>query len=271
MTGNPAVEPTGGEETSPGGIPWPPGEGGEAGRAGEGGGAGGATVPYVSSGTPAVPPVTPPAAPGASGTPLPSYGPPSYSPGYGQPAYGSGYGGPGPAYPPGPAYGAVPAYGAGPAYGPGPGYGQPGMRAATADRERTLDVLKAAYGEGRLTDAEFDSRTARTMAAKYYGELAAIVADLPSGPFAPQGPGYYPPAVPVTPTNGLAVGSLVCSLVGLIMPLMLVPGIVMGHIARDQIRAREQRGDGFAVSGLVFGYLGIAFWVLIIALVAAHS
>jgi hypothetical protein len=145
------------------------------------------------------------------------------------------------------------------------------MRAAAADRERTLDVLKAAYGEGRLTREEFESRTARTMAAKYYGELAAIVADLPAGPFAPQGPGYYAPAVPVTPTNGLAVGSLVCSLIGMIMPLMLVPGLVMGHVARDQIRAREQRGDGFAVAGLIFGYLGLAIWVLIIALLAARG
>jgi hypothetical protein len=190
--------------------------------------------------------------------PLPSYGPPSYSPGY-PPAYGQ------PSYPPG--YGA---YGAGPGYGPGLAYGQPGMRAAAADRERTLDVLKAAYGEGRLTREEFESRTARTMAAKYYGELAAIVADLPAGPFAPQGPGYYAPAVPVTPTNGLAVGSLVCSLIGLIMPLMLVPGLVMGHVARDQIRIKDQRGDGLAVAGLVFGYLGLALWVLIIALLVAR-
>ena len=233
MTGTPAVEPTGGEETGPGGE------------------AGDVTLPSASPARPTVP-----AVPATTSAPVPSYGPPSYSPGYGQPAYGSGYGG----YGPGPGYG----------YGPGPGYGQPGMRAAAADRERTLDVIKAAYGEGRLTDAEFESRTARTMSAKYYGDLAAIVADLPAGPFAPQGPGYYPPAVPVEPTNGLAVGSLVCSLVGLIMPLMLVPGLVMGHIARDQIRAREQRGDGFAVAGLVFGYLGIAVWVLIIALVASR-
>jgi Domain of unknown function (DUF1707)/Domain of unknown function (DUF4190) len=181
--------------------------------------------------------------------PSPSYGPPSYSAGY-PPAYGQ------PSFAPG--------------YGPGAGYGQPGMRAAAADRERTLDVLKAAYGEGRLTPEEFESRTGRTIAAKYYGELAAIVADLPAGPFAPQGPGYYAPAVPVTPTNGLAVGSLVCSLIGLIMPLMLVPGLVMGHVARDQIRLREQRGDGFAVAGLVFGYVGLALWVLIIALLVAH-
>jgi hypothetical protein len=145
------------------------------------------------------------------------------------------------------------------------------MRAAAADRERTLDVIKAAYGEGRLSPEEFESRTSRTMACKYYGELAAIVADLPAGPFGPQGPGYYAPAVPVTPTNGLAVGSLVCSLIGLIFPLMLVPGLVMGHVARDQIRARDQRGDGFAVAGLAFGYLGIALWALLIALIATHG
>jgi hypothetical protein len=239
VTGNPAVEPTDGEET---------GAGGEV------------TLPSASPAMPTVPPA--PSARGG-GAPLPSYGPPSYSPGYGQPAYGSGYGGHG-------GYGYGPGYAPGSGYAPGPGYGQPGMRAAAADRERTLDVLKAAYGEGRLTGAEFESRIARTMGAKYYGELAAIVADLPAGPFAPQGPGYYPPAVPVTPTNGLAVGSLVCSLVGLMMPLMLVPGLVMGHIARDQIRGREQRGDGFAVAGLVFGYLGIAFWVLLIALIVTH-
>ncbi len=143
------------------------------------------------------------------------------------------------------------------------------MRAAAADRERTVDVLKAAYGEGRLTTEEFESRTARTMAAKSYGELAAIVADLPAGPLVQPAPGYYPP-VPVTPTNGLAVGSLACSLIGLVVPLMLIPGLVMGHVARDQIRATKERGDGFAVAGLVFGYLGIACWVLLIAVIAAH-
>jgi hypothetical protein len=66
----------------------------------------------------------------------PSYGPPSYGPGYGPPPYGQ------------PPYGQPP-YGP-PAYSH-PGYFQPTMRAAAADRERTIDVLKAAYGEGRLT------------------------------------------------------------------------------------------------------------------------
>lgn len=206
---------------------------------------------------------------GGSRAPHPSYGPPSYGPAsYGPPSYGpASYGSP--EYPP-PGF-PVPGYGQ-PGYplpGHGAPYAQPGMRAAAADRERTIDVLKAAFGEGRLTQDEFESRTARTMAAKTYGELGAIVADLPVGPLGPPA-GYYPPAAPAEPTNGVAIGSMVFSLVGLFMPLMLVPGLVMGHVARDQIRVHGQRGDGYAVAGLVFGYLGVALWVLIIAVWIGH-
>ena len=45
-----------------------------------------------------------------------------------------------------------------------------------------MDVLKAAFGEGRLTKEEFDSRSARVLAARTYADLAALVADLPAGP-----------------------------------------------------------------------------------------
>ena len=84
------------------------------------------------------------------------------------------------------------------------------MLAASADRERTMDVLKAAYGEGRLTKDEFDMRAGQVMAARTYGELSAVVADLPAGPIGgvvpyPPGP-YYP--VPVRPTNGAAIAAL---------------------------------------------------------------
>jgi hypothetical protein len=147
------------------------------------------------------------------------------------------------------------------------------MRASAADRDRTLDVLKAAYGEGRLTREEFEARSVGAMAARTYGELMTIVADLPVGPVAPPvlyQPGGYYPAV-TQPTNGLAGGSLVCSLIGLMMPILLIPGVVMGHVARDQIRTRNQRGDGLAVAGLVIGYLGAAFWALILVIAATHG
>ena len=196
---------------------------------------------------------------GSDGLPPSPYGPAGYGPaGYGPPGYRP------PGYGP-PSYGPLP-------YGH-PSYVHPGMRASAADRERTLDVLKAAYGEGRLTKDEFDARSVGAMAARTYGELMTIVADLPAGPIGPpvlyQPGGYYPAMR--QPTNGMAGGSLVCSVVGVLMPLLLVPGIVMGHIARDQIRTRNQRGDGLAVAGLVVGYLGLAFWALVIVIAASHG
>jgi len=207
--------------------------------------------------------VTSDPAAGSDGLPPAPDGPSSYRP----------YVPYGPAGAPRPAGYGPPSYGPPPPYGH-PGYFQPGMRAAAADRERTLDVLKAAYGEGRLTKEEFDARSARAMAARTYGELTALVADLPAGPvgapvpYPPPG-GYYP--VPQQPTNGLAGASLVCSVIGLLMPFLLIPGVVMGHVARDQIRASGQRGAGMALAGLVIGYLGAAFWALAIVIAAAHG
>jgi uncharacterized membrane protein len=208
--------------------------------------------------------VTSDPADGSDGLPPAPYGPPGYGPpGYRPPSYGP------PSYGP-PSYGPLP-YGP-PLYGH-PGYVQPGMRASSADRERTLDVLKAAYGEGRLTKDEFDARSAGAMAARTYGQLMGIVADLPAGPIGLpvlyQPGGYYPEVR--QPTNGMAGGSLVCSLVGIMMPLLLIPGVVMGHVARDQIRTQNQRGDGLAIAGLVIGYLGAAFWALIIVIAASHG
>ena len=44
------------------------------------------------------------------------------------------------------------------------------MRAASADRERAVDVLKAGFAEGRLTQDEYNDRMGRAYAARTYGE-----------------------------------------------------------------------------------------------------
>ncbi len=62
----------------------------------------------------------------------------------------------------------------------GPGHGH--FRASHADRARVTDVLKAAFGEGRLTQEELDARVGQVGAARTYAELATLTADLPSGP-----------------------------------------------------------------------------------------
>jgi len=184
--------------------------------------------------------------------PLPAYGPPSYGP-------------PVP-YPPHGPYG--PPRSAGP-----PGFAQPGMRAASADRDRTIDVLTAAYGEGRLTKEEFDTRCARVLAAKTYGDLAAIVHDLPAGPFnavAPYHTGYYP--VPQPPTSGVAVASLICGIAEFFtLGVAAVPAVILGHVARANIKRTGERGDGLAIAGLVLGYLGLACWALFFVVLLAAS
>jgi hypothetical protein len=131
------------------------------------------------------------------------------------------------------------------------------MRAATADRDRVIDLLTAAYGEGRLSKDEFDERSARALAGKTYADLSQVVADLPGGaPAAPQPyrGGYYPPS---RPTSGLAVASLVCAVLGL-----SIPAVICGHLARTHIKESGECGDGLAIAGLVLGYLGVVVWTL---------
>jgi hypothetical protein len=58
---------------------------------------------------------------------------------------------------------------------------------------------------------------------------------------------YTPPGP--RETNGTAIAALVCSLV--FAPL----GIVLGHIARGQIRRSGEGGRGLATAALIIGYL----------------
>jgi len=53
------------------------------------------------------------------------------------------------------------------------------LRAGDADRDRIIAVLREAYSQGRLTDAEFNERMAGAASARTYGELEALTTDLP--------------------------------------------------------------------------------------------
>jgi hypothetical protein len=55
------------------------------------------------------------------------------------------------------------------------------LRASHADREQLIGTLKAAFVRGMLAKDEFDLRVGQTFAARTYGELAAVTADLPGG------------------------------------------------------------------------------------------
>ena len=80
----------------------------------------------------------------------------------------------------------------------------------------------------------------------------------PSPGSAPQyapGPGY-PPA---GPTSGMAIASLVVSLLGI-----GIVGVILGHLALNEINKSNgyMQGRGLAIAGLVIGYLQIAAGVI---------
>jgi len=63
------------------------------------------------------------------------------------------------------------------------------LRASHADRDNVIDTLTAAFVQGRLTKDELDLRVGQTFAARTYGELAALTADLPTGLTGARSPG----------------------------------------------------------------------------------
>ena len=85
------------------------------------------------------------------------------------------------------------------------------MRASTADRDRSVEVLKSSFVEGRLTRDELDLRLGQAFVSRFFAELMAITADLPVGPFGRL------PAHPVTPpfprVRGQAVATAAAVLV----------------------------------------------------------
>ena len=54
------------------------------------------------------------------------------------------------------------------------------MRASDADRDAVLADLSEHFQAGRLTAAELDERTGQALAARTWGELSELLADLPA-------------------------------------------------------------------------------------------
>ena len=146
---------------------------------------------------------------------------------------------------------------------------QPAMLAGTADRERAIGVLRAGLAEGRLTRAEHDQRVARAHAARTYGDLALLVADLPCG--IPAGAAWYP-AAGSPPARGrahvintLAVASLICGLAEIpTLGLTALPAIILAGKAREQIRETGERGEALAMAGLAFGWTAVVLFFSVV-------
>jgi len=152
---------------------------------------------------------------------------------------------------------------------PAPG-GRGQMRAADADRDRAVSFLATAFTEGRLGKDEYDARLETALSARTYADLDQVVTDLPGARVGP-----VPRRAP-SPTNGLAIASLACGVAQFAFgPLPTIPAIVLGHMARHQIKRTGEQGAGMALAGLLLGWAAVVLGVLAVLgislLFFAHS
>jgi hypothetical protein len=152
------------------------------------------------------------------------------------------------------------------------------LRTSQADRERAIDVLKAAFAEGRLDQDEYIERMGQVHVSRTYAELATLTADLPVGPLGTlpiaaqtalvpvPPPDLVPPPDPgqpvrtARPVSGLAVAALVFGVASVALPGLVQASVVaiflcvvsLGRIGRD-----GHRGGGLAVAGGALGLLAV--------------
>jgi Domain of unknown function (DUF1707) len=152
------------------------------------------------------------------------------------------------------------------------------LRAGHADRERAIDVLKAAFAEGRLDQDEYTERVGQAHAARTYGELAALTSDLPVGPLGSLVP-VSPPApapslLPMAPLpqpqqrpavearrgeggSGVALVSLLCAILALGITsafLLAVPAMLGGLLA---LTAPGRRGRWMAFVAIALSVVAL--------------
>jgi uncharacterized membrane protein len=145
-------------------------------------------------------------------------------------------------------------------------YGHAAMLASDADRDRASEVLKSGFASGRLTKDEYDDHLHRLYTVRTHGDLVQVTSQLPGG-----GMALFAAPAPVR-TNSLAVAALACGVAEFFTAgLTAIPAVVLGHMARSQIRRTGENGSGLALAGLILGWLAIVLFVLIVVVGAAAA
>ncbi|WP_067696217.1 DUF4190 domain-containing protein [Nocardia jejuensis] len=118
-----------------------------------------------------------------------------------------------------------------------------------------------------------------------FGQPSGGFAQQPAGGYPQPGGGYQQPGAPApgygypgyqpygyqqpsTGTNGMAIASLIVSILGLttlffcFLPIGSLVGLVLGVIANNQVKTSGQEGRGLAQGGIWVGAAGLALGVL---------
>jgi len=126
------------------------------------------------------------------------------------------------------------------------------LRASRTDRERVIELLKAAFVQDRITHDELDTRVGLALASRTHAELADLTADIPAGPAAAE-PAAKPAGTPARTLATAARRSGICILI----PLALVGLIALTHagfllgLAVFAVPAAAVAAPGFLGYGMV--------------------
>jgi len=121
------------------------------------------------------------------------------------------------------------------------------LRASSADRERAVDALKAAFVQGRLAREEFDARIGQALTSRTYADLAAVTSDIPArlpGPRPAGRPGRARPRRPVG--HAVKWGAY-----GFVTPAVVVAGFALG----------ASSGSVAIMAIALLAFLYLAVWV----------
>jgi Domain of unknown function (DUF4190) len=108
-----------------------------------------------------------------------------------------------------------------------------------------------------------------------YPAPASLPPGSPYGP--PPAPGGYGypgggPGYGIAPkTNGLAIAAMICSFFFWVYAIPGIVAIVLGFIARGQIKRSNgtQTGSGMALTGIIVGFAGLVIGVVLIVVLVA--
>ena len=125
------------------------------------------------------------------------------------------------------------------------------MRASRGDREHVIEVLKAAFVQGRLDKDEFDLRVGRVLESRTYADLTALTADIPAPLTTPR---PLPPASEPASKKKKAAAALTCATLALLAGVVAVPPLPDGSFAEMMV---------ITAIFVLFGIVGTGWFLLL--------
>ena len=136
------------------------------------------------------------------------------------------------------------------------------LRASYAEREQAIEVLKAAFVQGRLTKDEFDARVGQALASRTCAELAAVTADIPAELTGTQPSGKPARARARPPANtDVKMGAR----------LIIATTVFTAGLWAAVLSANVDNGAGMLLFTFTFAWLGILVLTGVVMLESRHQ